>query len=80
MNAAPEPADEGSVFDVIWARFEEGRMIPQCAWCGRVRLGRTWTHPPPGALAAIDARLTVSHSICPECTDVAVHDSAAHPA
>jgi hypothetical protein len=32
-----------------------------------VRIAETWAFPPTGALDAIDARLSTSHSICPTC-------------
>lgn len=55
------------VFSRIVAIYEEGGVVPICAWCGRVRIEDTWLVPPPTALAAIDVRNTLSHSICDAC-------------
>ena len=55
------------VFARLWAAFDDGEIVTACAWCGRVRLDSDWFPPPPAALAAIDAQLTVSHSICNRC-------------
>ena len=59
--------ETNEVFARIWTAFEAGRVIPMCAWCGRVRIDDTWIVPPRAALAAIDARNTFSHSICDAC-------------
>ena len=42
-------------------------LLSSCAWCGRVRIDGQWILAPPAALAAIDGRNTLSHSICDEC-------------
>jgi hypothetical protein len=59
--------DETDVFSHIVAIAEDGGVVPACAWCGRVRIDDTWLVPPPAALVAIDARNTLSHSICDAC-------------
>ncbi len=59
-----EPND---VFSHIVAIYDEGGVLPVCAWCHRVRIDDTWVVPPPAALAAIDARHTLSHSVCDVC-------------
>ncbi len=59
--------DTADVFSRIVAIYEEGGFLPICAWCGRVRIDGAWLVPPPAALAAIDARHTLSHSICEAC-------------
>jgi hypothetical protein len=55
------------VFSHIVGIYENGGVLPICAWCGRVRIGDTWLRPPRAALAAIDERNTLSHSICDDC-------------
>jgi hypothetical protein len=55
------------VFSHIFDIYDSGGVVPICAWCGRVRIEGTWLVPPPAALAAIDDRNTLSHSICAEC-------------
>ena len=59
--------ETSDVFARIVAIYEAGGVLPICAWCGRVRIDDTWLTPPPAALAAIDARHTLSHSICDAC-------------
>jgi hypothetical protein len=59
-------ADE--VFSRIWAVYDAGELLAECAWCGRVRIDETWLGPPEAALAAIDRRNVLSHSICDECS------------
>lgn len=51
----------------IWSAYEAGDLITTCAWCDRVELGGDWLLAPRAALAAIDARRTLSHTICPTC-------------
>lgn len=60
--------DESDVFSRMVAIYENGNLVPTCAWCGRVRIDDTWVVAPPAALDAIDARNTLSHSICDACT------------
>lgn len=62
--------DASDAFSRIWAAFDTAAVLPACAWCGRVRIDETWILPPRAALAAIDERHTLSHSICDGCTDV----------
>ena len=59
--------DTQDVFSRIVAIYEEGGILPICAWCGRVRIDDTWLMPPPAALDAIDRRNALSHSICDAC-------------
>lgn len=54
------------------AAYEAGDLISTCAWCGRVELDGEWLLAPRAALSAIDSRLTLSHSICPQCSAAAV--------
>ena len=76
MAAAWESENATGLFSEIWSLFNRGELVPHCAWCGRVRIAETWGFPPPGALDAIDARLSTSHSICPTCIQtVGAHDS-----
>jgi len=51
----------------ILAVYEAGDLITSCAWCGRVDVGGEWVPAPRAALAAIESRWTLSHSICPSC-------------
>jgi len=69
MAAVWESESNPGLFSEIWTLFNRGEMVPRCAWCGRVRIAETWAFPPAAALDAIDARLTVSHSICPTCVE-----------
>jgi hypothetical protein len=55
------------VFSRIVAIYDDGGLVPSCAWCGRVRIDETWVVPPPAALDAIDAHNTLSHSMCDAC-------------
>ena len=61
--------DAQEVFTRIFTTYDEGHTLAACAWCGRVRLDGRWIVPPHAALAAIDARNTLSHSICDECVE-----------
>ena len=61
--------DTGEVFTRVWAAFDAGELMTACAWCRRVRIDGAWVLPPPSALAAIDARLAFSHSICAQCVE-----------
>jgi hypothetical protein len=51
----------------ILAMCDTGALIPMCAWCERIRVDDDWVQLPRVALAAIDVRNTVSHTICPSC-------------
>jgi hypothetical protein len=59
--------ETSDVFSRIVEIYEAGGVVPACAWCGRLRIDDTWVVPPPAALDAIDARNTLSHSICDAC-------------
>jgi len=61
--------ESGEVFSHIWHSFDTGRVVPICAWCGRVRIDDTWLVPPPAVLTAIDERHALSHTICERCVD-----------
>jgi len=67
MAEAWESENSPGLFAEIWAVFNRGELLTRCAWCGRVRVEETWFFAPAGALEAIDARLSTSHSICPNC-------------
>lgn len=60
----------------ILAAYERGELITMCAWCRRVEIDGEWLLAPRAALAAIDSRYTLSHSICPAC---AVVPATRHP-
>jgi hypothetical protein len=58
-------------------RADEG-LMPQCAWCGKVRVGGQWTLPEelPDFLADhLDDRRT--HGICPDCFAAVERDAGA---
>jgi hypothetical protein len=57
----------GEVTRRILAAYEAGDLITMCAWCRRVEINGEWTLAPRAGLTAIDARYTLSHSICPGC-------------
>ena len=59
--------DAHEVITRIFTVYDEGHTLAACAWCGRVRLDERWIVAPRAALAAIDVRNTLSHSICDEC-------------
>jgi hypothetical protein len=59
--------EASEVFSRIVAIYDDGGIVPACAWCGRVRIDDAWIVPPAAALAAIDERNTLSHSICDAC-------------
>lgn len=61
----------------ILAAYERGELITTCGWCGRVKVGQEWVLAPRPALNAIDARYTLSHSICPACTTGLVSEGRA---
>ena len=58
---------EGEVTAHLLAISDAGALIPMCAWCERIRIDDEWVKPPRVALAAIDVRNAVSHTICPSC-------------
>ncbi len=60
---------DGDVTAHILAISEAGALIRMCAWCERIMLEDEWLQPPQVALAAIDLRNAVSHTICPECAE-----------
>ncbi|MDX6440711.1 MAG: hypothetical protein QOE43_440 [Gaiellaceae bacterium] len=60
----------------IWATYEAGDLVTVCAWCDRVQIDGEWLLAPRAAITAIDAEFTLSHSICPECTDKEEQDSS----
>jgi hypothetical protein len=51
----------------IFATYEAGDLITACAWCNRVEIDGEWHLAPHAALAAIEERYTLSHSICHAC-------------
>jgi len=57
------------VFSHVWDSFDTGRVVPICAWCGRVRIDNRWLAPPSAVLAAVDERYALSHTICEPCVD-----------
>jgi hypothetical protein len=71
--------NSSQLFSRVWAAFEAGEILVACAWCGRVRLNGDWFRPPPAAVAAIDARLAFSHSICGGCAEVYLPPPASAP-
>jgi hypothetical protein len=61
--------ERNAVLARIWEVYQAGGYLAACAWCSRVRIDGEWLEPPQGAISTIDARMTLSHSICPECAD-----------
>lgn len=57
----------GEVQAKIAEAYDAGKLIPVCAWCGRLSIEGEWIVPPTGVLATIDEPLTLSHTICPSC-------------
>jgi hypothetical protein len=53
----------------VLATYESGEMLTMCAWCKRLELESDWVFAPRAALAAIDSRYVLSHSICPPCAE-----------
>jgi hypothetical protein len=51
----------------ILATYEAGDLVTVCGWCQRVLIDGEWLLAPRAAITAIDARYTLSHSICPAC-------------
>jgi len=62
------PTAAGEVTMRILAIYEAGGLVTMCAWCRRVEIDGEWSLAPRQALSAIEARYTLSHSICPTCT------------
>jgi hypothetical protein len=61
------PLFPSEVANRIFATYEAGDLITACAWCNRVEIDGDWHLAPHSALAAIEERYTLSHSICPVC-------------
>lgn len=55
------------VVERVLAMSDAGVLIPMCAWCERIAVDGEWLRPPRGALAVIDVRNSLSHTICPSC-------------
>ena len=70
------PTAAGEVTRRILAIYEAGGLVTICAWCRRVEIDGEWFLAPRQALSAIQARYTLSHSICPACTLEANHPPA----
>jgi hypothetical protein len=65
--AGSHPLFPSEVANRIFATYEAGDLITACAWCDRVEIDAEWHLAPHTALAAIEERYTLSHSICPMC-------------
>ena len=65
--AGTHPLFPSEVTNRIFATYEAGDLITACAWCSRVEIDGEWHPAPHPALAAIEERYTLSHSICPTC-------------
>jgi hypothetical protein len=63
----------------ILAIYEAGDLVTICGWCDRVNLDGEWLLTPRAALTAIDARYTLSHSICPECASARPRGALGEP-
>lgn len=61
--------DRNTVLAKIWEAYESGGFVPTCAWCRRVCVDGEWVELEAGALSTIDAPMTLSHTICPDCTE-----------
>ena len=59
--------DTADVFAHMLETYETGELVSVCAWCNRVEIDGEWVRTNRLALAAVDGRSTLSHSICPEC-------------
>jgi hypothetical protein len=57
------------VVERVLAMSDAGVLIPMCAWCERIAVDDEWLQPPRSALAVIDVRNAVSHTICPSCAE-----------
>ena len=70
MDGESGTLDPNEFLAHIWNAYETGALVALCAWCGRVRIQEgLWVAPPQGALSTIDEQMTMSHSICPTCTE-----------
>jgi hypothetical protein len=58
----------GEVQAKIAEAYDVGKLIPVCAWCGRLRIEGEWVVPPTGVLMTLDEPMTTSHSVCPDCS------------
>lgn len=59
------PAEPGHSLwddDELWDDDDDASILIACAWCGRYRMGYTWT-----TLTAVPEGGRVSHGICPHC-------------
>jgi hypothetical protein len=65
--SASHPLCPAEVSNRIFAIYEAADLVTVCAWCKRVEIDAEWHLAPRSALAAIEQRYTVSHSICPPC-------------
>jgi uncharacterized membrane protein len=65
--AEGQPLAPSEVANRIFAIYEAGDLITACAWCKRVEIDSEWHLAPHAALAAIEERYTLSHSICQVC-------------
>ena len=56
------------VVDASRHRRAPTTLVPQCAWCGKVRVGRFWATPEaaPAFLVSV-LRDRRTHGICPDC-------------
>lgn len=52
----------------VLARYEAAELITRCAWCNRVHFDGEWMLLPRAALAAIDEKHSLTHSICSACS------------
>ena len=59
--------DTADVFAHMVETYETGDLLSMCAWCNRVEVDGEWMRTNRIALAAVDGRSTLTHSICPDC-------------
>jgi hypothetical protein len=76
IDTAEETVASSEVLAAALRVESEGEgLLVQCAWCRRYLLGSTWvTQEELPQLAGINAKLDkqhVSHSVCPDCSNVA---------
>ena len=76
MVVEEETGGAGEVTRRILETYEAGGLVTMCAWCRRVEIDGEWFLAPRQALSAIQARYTLSHSICPTCELEANHPPA----